>query len=211
MTSTSSFSRQGVDDRDADAVQAAGDRVAAAAELAAGVQHRQHDLDGGAAVLGAGDRLDRDATAVVETLTEPSAWIVTTILSANPAMASSIALSTTSLTRWCRPRELVVPMYMPGRLRTGSSPSRTWMLLESYVAVRFLVLPLPTGLRSTVLDVRRNLRHAEPHHCRSGSARGEVARTPSSYRRRATLDRSGRRKTALYLRISHRRRAPGAT
>ena len=35
-----------VDDRDADAVQAAGDLVAAAvAELAAGVQHGQHDLD----------------------------------------------------------------------------------------------------------------------------------------------------------------------
>ena len=32
-----------VDDRDADAVQAAGDLVAAAAELAAGVQLRQHD------------------------------------------------------------------------------------------------------------------------------------------------------------------------
>ena len=32
--------RQRVDDRDADAVQAAGDLVAAAAELAAGVQHR---------------------------------------------------------------------------------------------------------------------------------------------------------------------------
>ena len=36
--------RERVDDRDADAVQAAGDLVAAAAELAAGVQHRQHDL-----------------------------------------------------------------------------------------------------------------------------------------------------------------------
>ena len=38
---------QGVDHGDADAVQAAGDRVAAAAELAAGVQHGEHDLDGG--------------------------------------------------------------------------------------------------------------------------------------------------------------------
>ena len=48
---------------DADAVQAAGDRVAAAAELAAGVQHGQHDLDG-AAALGLDD-VDRDAAAVV--------------------------------------------------------------------------------------------------------------------------------------------------
>ena len=55
-----------VHDRDADAVQAAGDGVATAAELAAGVQHREHDLDRGAAVLGAGDRLDRDAASVVE-------------------------------------------------------------------------------------------------------------------------------------------------
>ena len=38
--------RQRVDDRDADAVQAAGDLVAAAvAELAAGVQDGEHDLD----------------------------------------------------------------------------------------------------------------------------------------------------------------------
>ena len=49
--------------RDADA---AGDLVALAAELAAGVQHGEHDLEGGAAILATGDRLDRDASAVVE-------------------------------------------------------------------------------------------------------------------------------------------------
>ena len=39
--------RQRVDDRDADAVEAAGDLVAATvAELAAGVQDGEHDLDG---------------------------------------------------------------------------------------------------------------------------------------------------------------------
>ncbi len=38
--------RQGVDDRGADAVQATGDLVAAAAELAAGVQLGEHELDG---------------------------------------------------------------------------------------------------------------------------------------------------------------------
>src|SRR6185503_233926 len=58
--------RQGVHDRDADAVQAARDRVAAAAELAAGVQDGQDHLERGAAVLRAGDRLDGDAAAVVE-------------------------------------------------------------------------------------------------------------------------------------------------
>src|SRR3954466_12856559 len=56
---------QRVDDRHADAVQAAGDLVAAAvAELAAGVQHGHHDLDGRAALL-LHDR-DRDAAAVVD-------------------------------------------------------------------------------------------------------------------------------------------------
>ncbi len=54
-----------VHDRDAHAVQAAGDRVAAAAELAAGVQRRERDLDGGTAVLRPRDRLDGDAGAVV--------------------------------------------------------------------------------------------------------------------------------------------------
>ena len=54
---------QRVDDRGADAVQAAGDLVAAAAELAAGVQHRVDDLQRGTARL----RLDvhGDAAAVV--------------------------------------------------------------------------------------------------------------------------------------------------
>ena len=56
---------QRVDDRDADAVQAAGDLVAAAvAELAAGVQHGQHDLDGRALLLL--HDADGDAAAVVD-------------------------------------------------------------------------------------------------------------------------------------------------
>ena len=56
---------QRVDDRHADAVQAAGDLVAAAvAELAAGVQDGQHDLDGRQALL-LHDR-DGDAAPVVD-------------------------------------------------------------------------------------------------------------------------------------------------
>ena len=54
---------QGVDDRRADAVQAAGDLVAAAAELAAGVQDREDDLKRGPAGLGLD--IDGDAAAVV--------------------------------------------------------------------------------------------------------------------------------------------------
>ncbi len=58
--------REGVDDGGADAVQAAGGRVGAAAELAAGVQLGQDHLDAGQAGL----RLDvhRDAAAVVADL-----------------------------------------------------------------------------------------------------------------------------------------------
>ena len=56
---------QRVDDRHADAVQAAGDLVAAAvAELAAGVQHGEHDLDRRAALLLV--HRDGDPAAVVD-------------------------------------------------------------------------------------------------------------------------------------------------
>ena len=66
---------QRVHDRDADAVKAARDLVAAAlAELAAGVKHRQHDLDGRPLLL-LHDR-HGDSATVVATVTELSGWIV---------------------------------------------------------------------------------------------------------------------------------------
>jgi hypothetical protein len=55
---------QRVDDRDADAVQTAGDGVRVAVELAARVQHGQHHLDGG--LLLHRVHADRDAAAVVD-------------------------------------------------------------------------------------------------------------------------------------------------
>ncbi len=55
--------RQRIDDRSADAVQAAGDLVAASAELAARVQDREDDLNRGNARLMVDP--DRDAAAVV--------------------------------------------------------------------------------------------------------------------------------------------------
>jgi hypothetical protein len=61
------------------------------------------------------------------TVTESPSWIVTSTTEQYPAMASSIELSTTSYTRWCSPRADVDPMYMPGRLRTASSPLSTWI------------------------------------------------------------------------------------
>ena len=63
------------------------------------------------------------------TRTAPSAVRVTSMRLQRPASASSTELSTTSHTRWCRPRAPVEPMYIPGRLRTASSPSRTVMFL----------------------------------------------------------------------------------
>ena len=55
--------RQRVDDRDADAVQPARHLVAVVVELAAGVQHREHDFGGRFA---AGVPIDRNAAAVVD-------------------------------------------------------------------------------------------------------------------------------------------------
>src|SRR5258706_9525323 len=66
---------------------------------------------------------------------ELSVWITTLMSSQWPASASSIALSTTSKTIWCRPvPSAVSPIYMPGRLRTASRPLRILMLDESYSA-----------------------------------------------------------------------------
>src|SRR5664280_128415 len=67
------------------------------------------------------------------TLTPPSARRVTLMRVQNPAMASSTELSTTSQTRWWSPVGPVDPMYIPGRFRTGSRPSRTVMSPASYV------------------------------------------------------------------------------
>src|SRR2546429_4868988 len=64
---------------------------------------------------------------------ELSVWMVTTISSQKPASASSTELSTTSKTMWCSPVPSdVSPMYMPGRLRTASSPLRILMASEPY-------------------------------------------------------------------------------
>ena len=87
--------RERVDDRDADAVQAARDLVALAAELAAGVELRQDDRERGQALLGASCRPGSRAPSS-RTVTELSGWSVTSTRSLRPASASSTALSTTS-------------------------------------------------------------------------------------------------------------------
>ena len=64
------------------------------------------------------------------TVHDPSASMATLTVVAKPAIASSIELSTVSYTRWCRALIPVPPMYMPGRLRTASRPSRTLIWSE---------------------------------------------------------------------------------
>ena len=113
-----------VDDRGADAVQAAGRGVRAAAELAAGVQLGEDHLDAGQAGLGL--LVDRDAAAVVVDLGRAVGVQGDVDLWCRGRRAPRRrALSMISHRQCIRPRVSVEPMYMPGRLRTASSPSRT--------------------------------------------------------------------------------------
>ena len=80
------------------------------------------------------NRLGRvdDGTSFMNWLPEEKhrrASISTSMREAWPATTSSIELSNTSATRWWSAGSSVPPIYMPGRLRTGSSPSRTSMSL----------------------------------------------------------------------------------
>ena len=124
---------QRVDDADADAVEATRDLVAAAAELAAGVEHGVDDLERVlAGLLLHADRARRGRRPSCAGCHRPGCG--TSMCVAWPAIASSMELSTTSHTRWWRPRTSVEPMYMPGRRRTASRPSRTWMESAPYAA-----------------------------------------------------------------------------
>src|SRR5690606_39587765 len=77
-----------------------------------------------------------------DTETDSSSWMVTIISSQWPAKASSIELSVTSKTMWCRPvPSSVSPMYIPGRFRTASRPFKTLILLESYTSFADIFRP----------------------------------------------------------------------
>src|SRR5215217_2671651 len=77
--------------------------------------------------------MPRPSSATV--IDDPSACRVTTMFEAWPFIASSTELSRISQTRWCSPAAPTPPMYIPGRLRTGSSPSRTVMSFAVYEAI----------------------------------------------------------------------------
>src|SRR5450756_3076657 len=72
------------------------------------------------------------------TSTDPSAISTTSMRSHAPARASSTELSMISHTQCMSPRESVEPMYMPGRLRTASRPSRTCRWRAMYWEARVL-------------------------------------------------------------------------
>ena len=123
--------RERVDHRQADAVQAAGGDVGPAAELAAGVQLGRDDLD--ARQPGLGLLVGRDAAAVVVHLDRSVGVQRDLDGCATPARASSTPLSMISQRQCISPRVSVEPMYMPGRLRTASRPSRTRRCAALYV------------------------------------------------------------------------------
>ena len=125
---------QRVDRRHADAVQTAGDLVAAAAELAAGVEHGHHEL-GRRAVL---DRVDADRNAAAVVLDRDRVVVVDDDVDAR-AVTGEVLVDRVvdDLVRpggAGRVPSSVSPMYMPGRLRTPSSPFRT--PIELIVVVR---------------------------------------------------------------------------
>ena len=76
-------------------------------------------------------------------------------------MASSTELSTTSHTRWCSPVGPVEPMYIPGRLRTASSPSRMVMSASPYVLPGVSSTFTATGAPFQKLGIRGAYRSPE--------------------------------------------------
>ena len=112
--------RQRVDDGGADAVQPAGGGVRAAAELAAGVQPGQHDLDAGQTGL----RLDvdRDAAAVVAHLDARVGVQDDLDVSPCPASASSTALSMISHMQCMQPAGVGRPDVHARALAHGLEP-----------------------------------------------------------------------------------------
>ena len=104
-------------------------------------------------------------------------------------MASSTELSTTSQTRWCRPVGPVEPMYIPGRLRTASSPSRMVMSSSVYDA------PASPGLSSTFTATGAPFQNIWSSRCESNPrtvASGLSMRTHHSTRQRLQFGTSER-------------------
>jgi hypothetical protein len=119
--------RERVHDRDADTVETARDLVGAVVELAASVQRRQHDLGSGALLRGM--FVHRNAATVVAD--GHAAVLVQNHVDLFAEAGHRLVDRVVDHTRWCSPSGPVVPMYIAGRLRTGSRPSSTSMALAS--------------------------------------------------------------------------------
>src|SRR5262245_58822935 len=113
------------------------------------------------------------------TVTLESMWMVTSTRVQKPARASSMELSTTSKTRWCRPRSAVSPMYIPGRFRTASRPSRTLMFSAPYpgaVASLLLMANRGSGRTRDYTVVTRGVPPSAPIRMASEAHRHEHVR-----------------------------------
>ena len=117
--------------RDADAVQAARDLVARSLELAAGVQLRQHDLER-VQPFSLGCRPTGMPRPLSTTVTELSVWMVTLISSQWPGQRLVDRVVDDLVDEVVQARARPSPMYMRGRLRTASSPSRTLIASVPY-------------------------------------------------------------------------------
>src|SRR6266700_3402799 len=95
--------------------------------------------------------------------------MTTQICVQNPPRASSMELSTTSNTIWCRPEpSSVSPIYIPGRLRTASRPFNT----------RIDSAPYSTGMECSVSAI----------DCRAGSVMYEAFEDVPNQRRKMMAD-----------------------
>ena len=119
--------RERVHDARADAVEAAGGLVAAVLELAARVKHREDHFE--RALLGRRMLVDRNAAAVVFDGDRRSVGV-----ERHPNVRGVAVHRLVDGVVEDFPDEVVqtrpirrLPIYMPGRFRTGSSPSRTVM------------------------------------------------------------------------------------
>src|SRR5262252_1349476 len=94
-----------------------------------------------------------------------------------PFIASSMELSRISQTRWWSPGDPTPPMYIPGRFRTGSRPSRTVMSFAVYEAAISYEFPMLSASASLFLD--REERRAPPFRWLAAVAERVVLRVPA--------------------------------
>ena len=115
------------------------------------------------------------------TSAEPSGCKVTMIFLHDPASASSIALSTISQRQCINPRPSFDPMYIPGRLRTASKPSKTARFLAVYAPPATTSTP-PAALeaadladfRGILVAIRPRLRRRRPDQSPGRSCRPQI-------------------------------------